>query len=386
MKRNTTSFITGLVTGTLLLSLGTTALAASGKVQFNFSNIALNGETKITAGETITAPNGQQVPGSILYVDEAGGKTNYLPIRAVSELLDTKIGYDPATKTVLLGEQSAGEHQHWKKIVDKTNLFYEGGRKDSSTYEAAPAVTSTLQTEEFRLEEVYMTHRKEQATYRYQLRTGRVNVTCAHPSGRIGTQFREESTIQNVKYVTIQGQPAELYQEENRIVLIWQPNEGLLYWITGLDVTEEQLLQVAESLRPDKEPAKPYTLDWTPKGSALLDSFTVGSDVFQTYSSPRGSFTLLVTPSPVAVPQREAETVKLQGQNASYWEAQEKGEPTATTSKNHSSVIITHSGYPSSSSADASVLSWSDPDTGMNFRLVGEFSRDDLLRIAENMH
>ena len=64
-----------------------TALAASGQVQCNFAGVALNGETKIAAGSDITAPNGQRVPGSILYVDEAGGKTNYLPIRTISELL-----------------------------------------------------------------------------------------------------------------------------------------------------------------------------------------------------------------------------------------------------------------------------------------------------------
>lgn len=40
-------------------------------------------------------------------MDEAGGKTNYLPIRTISELLGVKVGYDSATRTVLLGEQTA---------------------------------------------------------------------------------------------------------------------------------------------------------------------------------------------------------------------------------------------------------------------------------------
>ena len=42
-----------------------------------------------------------------IFIDAAGGKTNYLPIRAVSELLGVEIGYDSATKTVLLGERTA---------------------------------------------------------------------------------------------------------------------------------------------------------------------------------------------------------------------------------------------------------------------------------------
>ena len=31
--------------------------------------------------------------------------TRYLPIRTISELLGVKVGYDSATRTVLLGEQ-----------------------------------------------------------------------------------------------------------------------------------------------------------------------------------------------------------------------------------------------------------------------------------------
>lgn len=107
MKKKISSFSVGFLTAVLLLVLGTSALAASGKVSYNFANVALNGETKITAGADITAANGQKVPGTILFTDSTGGKTNYLPIRAISELLGVEIGYDSATRTVLLGEQTA---------------------------------------------------------------------------------------------------------------------------------------------------------------------------------------------------------------------------------------------------------------------------------------
>ena len=107
MKKHLLSFLSGCLTALLLVALGTSALAVSGQVIFNFANVALDGETKITAGTTITAANGQQVPSSILYTDEAGGKTNYLPIRAISELLGVEVDYDSATKTVLLVDQDA---------------------------------------------------------------------------------------------------------------------------------------------------------------------------------------------------------------------------------------------------------------------------------------
>ena len=100
-------------------------------MQFNFAGVALNGETKIAAGSDITAPNGQQVPGSILYVDEAGGKTNYLPIRTISELLGVEVGYDSASRTVLLGEQTvpasaaaAETGTYWHKESDEDGVTY----------------------------------------------------------------------------------------------------------------------------------------------------------------------------------------------------------------------------------------------------------------------
>ena len=93
-------------------------MAAAGKVSYNFVNVALDGTQKITAGQDITAANGQKVPGSILYTDEAGGKTNYLPIRAISELLGVEIGYDSTTKTVLLGKPPASGSENFSSTED----------------------------------------------------------------------------------------------------------------------------------------------------------------------------------------------------------------------------------------------------------------------------
>ncbi len=107
MKKRISSFLAGAGVALALSACLTTAMAAAGKVTYNFSNVALDGTLKITADQDITAANGQKVPSAILYTDEAGGKTNYLPIRTISELLGVEIGYDSATKTVLLGEHPA---------------------------------------------------------------------------------------------------------------------------------------------------------------------------------------------------------------------------------------------------------------------------------------
>ena len=105
MKKRIVSFAGGFFAALALSLCLTTALAAAGQVSYNFANVSMDGTQKIAAGQDITAANGQKIPGSILYTDEAGGKTNYLPIRTISELLGVEIGYDSTSKTVLLGKQ-----------------------------------------------------------------------------------------------------------------------------------------------------------------------------------------------------------------------------------------------------------------------------------------
>ena len=108
MKNRIVSFLAGAGAALALSACLTTALAAAGKVSYNFVNVSMDGTPKITAGQDITAANGQKVPGSILFTDAAGGKTNYLPIRTVSELLGVEIGYHPPLPPMKWPEPSGG--------------------------------------------------------------------------------------------------------------------------------------------------------------------------------------------------------------------------------------------------------------------------------------
>lgn len=109
MKKRITSFASGFFAALALSVCLTTALAASGQVSYNFSNVCLDGGTVIVAGADIAAANGQMIPGTILYTDETGGKTNYLPLRKISELLGVEVNYDSATKTIYLGKMPAAQ-------------------------------------------------------------------------------------------------------------------------------------------------------------------------------------------------------------------------------------------------------------------------------------
>lgn len=102
-------FLSGMLTMALLFTMVGSALAVSGTISYNQAGISLFGEVKVQAGESFTAPNGQQVPSVITYTDESGGKTNYLSIRQLSELLDADIAWNSSTGNVDIAPVGNGE-------------------------------------------------------------------------------------------------------------------------------------------------------------------------------------------------------------------------------------------------------------------------------------
>ena len=99
MKKSVRLIPTMLAAAVLAVSISS-ASAAGGEAAYNQVNVRFFDQQKIQAGETITAPNGRQVPSSITYTDTAGAKTTYLSIRQIAELMDADIRWDSATETV----------------------------------------------------------------------------------------------------------------------------------------------------------------------------------------------------------------------------------------------------------------------------------------------
>lgn len=98
MRKNL-PFLTGMAAMALLLALIPTSLAApeqtapmNGKIAVNQVGIALSGEVKTPAGQTLTAANGQRVPTVLTYTDALGGKTHYLAAQTAAELFDVYRG------------------------------------------------------------------------------------------------------------------------------------------------------------------------------------------------------------------------------------------------------------------------------------------------------
>lgn len=104
------TFAAGMLAMAMLVTLAEPVSAAGEKLAYNQVGIRVMREQQVEAGESYTAPNGQQVPSGITYTDAAGGKTNYLSVRQLSELLDADISWDEATGSVDIGvSQTPGE-------------------------------------------------------------------------------------------------------------------------------------------------------------------------------------------------------------------------------------------------------------------------------------
>ena len=110
MKKNRSviPFLGGVLATILTAGCLTTALAASGLVSFNPVNLDLNGRTIFASGDTLKTEGGQEIPSSIVYTDQAGGGTTYLPLRTIANLLDVPITWDGGETTVVLGRSDPG--------------------------------------------------------------------------------------------------------------------------------------------------------------------------------------------------------------------------------------------------------------------------------------
>lgn len=394
MKKRIPSFLGDFLTAVLLAALTTTALAASGNVTFNFANVALNGETRIAAGTDITAANGQKIPGSILYTDAAGGKTNYLPIRTISDLLGVEIGYDSVSKTVLLDEQPAAQPAaaRWKKVVDGNSVTYQSEETDAS-YDSAPLYRPTWQAEGWGLASLTTDARGVKfARWNYLGDGGTLSLTCANPvGGSYGFMPGLADSVKNCQKINVQGYQADLYADINSYYLAWENSDGILFTMRGPDA--ETLKQAAESVRPYTAETAEYQLSWLPRGYTAFDRSAVGSTVSEAWMKDGMALTWMQTTGPVAVPEGAPETVTVGGVKAWYWAAEEpyeeegtmevNGETVRDGSASVGGVSITSGTIPGVRSADVSTLAWTSG--GVSFRLQGAEDRDTLIRIAEGV-
>lgn len=88
MKKNLLPFLCGCLTGALCIGTAFAGASYPGRLSFDTNSLYLNGHEVISAGEAMTTEAGAEVPSSILYTDENGGGTFYVPVRPLAHALD----------------------------------------------------------------------------------------------------------------------------------------------------------------------------------------------------------------------------------------------------------------------------------------------------------
>lgn len=385
MKKRIPSFCAGIISAILVMALVTTALAASGQVSFNFSNIALDGEIKIASGKTITAPNGQEVPSSILYTDEIGGKTNYLPVRAISELLGVEIGYDSASKTVFLGRQpdlqqnvsQANATKRWQREINGRNVLYFCD-EENRTYDSPLTFRPTWEKAGWAITKISHDTRNYTTTWEYQGPDGQFSLKCAYPStADLARQMNSTEAIQKCRTLSIQGYAADFYQDGKHNLIAWENSDGVLFFLLGKNTPEKLLAEVAESVKPCTESVADYAISWLPKNYSMMDHYKIADTVQEYWVRDDVALSWMYSASEMQAPTWESSPVEINGIDGQYWSAQVAFERDLVSTGGTTIAIP--------APVEMNTLIWQDPDTGVTFRLQSILDKDTMLRIAENI-
>lgn len=101
--KNIRSFILGFLCAAILFSLSAVAFAAAkGTVTTGGPSVKVDGEYLVFGPGTFKLSNGYDVPSSIMYFDETGGGTTYVPLRKIFEKLGISVSWDSENYTVVL--------------------------------------------------------------------------------------------------------------------------------------------------------------------------------------------------------------------------------------------------------------------------------------------
>lgn len=104
--RHYRAFIGGVITALLICGCVTTALAASGNVTLNAVNLYFDGLRVSQKDETLLTTSGETIPSSILYTDDKGWNTTYIPIGEIAEAYQLPIDWDESSDKVTVSLDS----------------------------------------------------------------------------------------------------------------------------------------------------------------------------------------------------------------------------------------------------------------------------------------
>lgn len=358
-------FGSGLTLTILIVTLCVTATATSMRsIQVEDGiGITLNGATFIPRNV-----NGKEV-SVFLY-----NGTTYVPVRAISEAMGLDVSFDSATRTVKL---STGEKK-WQKEVDGRKIIYSCGEEGHS-YSAPPAFQPMWNKEGWGLTSVRHDTRNYKSTWEYQGDEGEFILNCAYPStAGFGREMNNAAAVENCQTLMIQGNAADYYDDGETKLLVWENQDGILFYMLASNMSKELMVEAAESIEPSSGTVEDYSLGWKPSGYSMMEFYQVADSSEEFWAKDGVAFSWMYSHSPLRVPDWNSSTVEINGTEGSYWEAQE---PYVNDSEPSDGFTTYH--VPGESRMNT--LAWQDPETGVYFRLQSILDKDTMIRMAENI-
>lgn len=184
--------------------------------------------------------------------------------------------------------------------------------------------------------------------------------------------------------VRIQEYTADLYEGENDILLIWEDQDGYLFWMSGWMMAQATIEQIANSMTYYQKDGIDYEVNWLPEGYELKSQYKSNGAVQNEWVKLGSVLTLQYITDPLCPweeSSREYELVDISGVQAKYWPNLVSDEE-AYLDSTESTQFTFKIDYGIEKTA---VLTWEDPETNTIFRLRGVLSKEDILHIAEDI-
>ena len=273
--------------------------------------------------------------------------------------------------------------QNWTRVVNGKEVSYECSLKGTS-YRSYPSWRPTLDANNWGLVKLNQSQRDASwVSWQYQYGDGTITFRCSYRTdASFGCFMQTEDAVNNCQEISIQGYSADFYTDGSNYLLVWENEDGVLFMLDGVRVNAEIMKRAAESVQPYDGAEIQYTLDWRPSGYSYFDQVDVDNASQQMWVDGGKSLVLLYTTDSVAEPDGSFKTVEVNGNTAKFWAATEPldeddGKQTGGNTTSSSATI------PGMQSKEYSTLVWTDPESGVSFRLQSAENMESMIRMAE---
>lgn len=210
-----------------------------------------------------------------------------------------------------------------------------------------------------------------------------LELSCYTPSDFSFSHWMDfEASNKTPKKATkIQGYQADYWKVKQESALAWEDKAGNLFMLyhTG-SLTQKDLEKVAGSVVELAEPMPDYRLGWVAGEGGRMTRTAAMPGYTHDVGGGHAFVRFDCAAQPLAAPEREPQAVTVQGVEAKLWLGDPKAKGTVVSGTVSGEVVE----IPTEETW--STLLWTDPETGIHFRLKGsKLSKADMLRMAESV-